>query len=227
MPGRQADIAGCIFNLDGVLVNTAQYHFQAWLRLAKQLGFEFSVDQFSALKEQSRMASLEMVLEWGGLYIPEAEKMYWADIKNNLYRQLISEMKPGEVLPGVLLFLRQVRESGIKTAVSSTSQNARAVLESTRLLPFFDEVIDGNAIKKQKPDPQCFMLASEALSLHPEKCLVFDDTTLGINAALSGGFWVAGIGEEKQIEGAHVVVSGLEHLKYNELILQLSKHLVL
>ena len=213
--------------MDGVLVNTARYHFQAWLRLANQLGFEFSVDQFSALKEQSRMASLEMVLEWGGLYMPEAEKMYWADIKNTWYRELVSEMKPGEVLPGVLLFLRQVRESGIKTAVSSTSQNARAVLESTRLLPYFDVVIDGNGIKKQKPDPQCFTLASYALSLSPEECLVFDDTTIGIRAALNGGFRVVGIGEEEQLQDAHVVVQGLEHLKYNELILKLSKRLVL
>lgn len=214
-------IKGCIFNLDGVIVDTGKYHYQAWRRLANQMGFDFSREQNESLKGYSRMASLEKILEWGAIYMPEAEKMHWADVKNNWYVELISRMKPGEILPGVLYFLRQVRESGLKTALSSASQNALPVLRSIQLESFFDVILDGNTVKKVKPDPQCFLMAAQALELSPAECLVFEDAPSGIQAALFGGFTVVGVGRPEYLPKAHVTISGFENLNINTLLAQL------
>ncbi|TNE50073.1 MAG: beta-phosphoglucomutase [Bacteroidetes bacterium] len=215
-------ISGCIFNMDGVLVNTGKYHFEAWHRVAAQLGIEYTEDFHLKLKGMSRMACLEQILEHGNLYIPEAEKMYWADIKNNWYLELITNMKPGEVLPGVLFFLRQLREMGIRIALSSASQNARSVLRSLNIESFFDVIMDGNTLKKPKPDPQCFLLPAHALELPPVSCVVFEDTPLGVHAGLIGGFTVVGVGDPNLLDQSHLVISGFENLTFNTLLAQLS-----
>lgn len=212
----------CIFNLDGVIVDTRKYHYQAWRRLANQMGFDFPETKSMQLKDIGRLASLEKVLEWGNIYIPEAEKLHWADVKNNWYQDLISTMKPGEVLPGVLFFLRQLKEIGIKTALSSLSRNARVVLQSTNIDSFFDVVLDGNAIKKPKPDPQCYLLAAATLHLKPENCLVFEDSIRGIDAALHGGFTVVGVGKPALLTKAHLTITGFENLNFNTLLTQLN-----
>ncbi|MBK9337103.1 MAG: beta-phosphoglucomutase [Lewinellaceae bacterium] len=214
---------GCIFNLDGVLVDTAKYHYEAWRQLANSLDFDISREQNEQLKGLGRMASLETILSWGGIYLSEAEKMHWADVKNNWYIGLISNMKPGEVLPGVLYFLRQVREKGMKIALSSSSQNARAVLKSTGLEPYFDVIADGNTIKRQKPDPQCFLLPAEAMGLPPAECLVFEDAPSGITAALLGGFTAIGVGRKENLKQASVVIAGFENLRIDSLLAQHSE----
>jgi beta-phosphoglucomutase len=212
----------CIFNLDGVIVDTGKYHYQAWRRLANQLGFDFPETKSIELKNTGRIASLEKVLDWGNIYMPEAEKLHWADVKNNWYQELIANMKPGEVLPGVLLFLRQLRELGIRTAVCSLSQNVQAVLKSTNLESFFDVVLDGAVIKKQKPDPQCFLQAAAMLGLKPQECLVFEGSTQGIEAALAGGFLVVGIGQPASLQKAHLTLERFENLNFNTLLAQLN-----
>jgi len=217
MDGIQ-NIKGCIFNMDGVIVDTAKYHYQAWRRLANQFGFDFSREQHEELKGLSRMASLETILEWGGIYMPEAEKMHWADVKNNWYVGLISNMKPGEVLPGVLNFLHQVRASGQITALSSASQNARAVLKTTNLESCFDVILDGNQVKKQKPDPSCFLMAAQEMGLLPAECLVFEDAPPGVEAALRGGFTVIGVGKQEDLVKAHVVIKGFENMNFNTMV---------
>lgn len=209
--------------MDGVIVDTGRYHYQAWRRLANQFGFDFTREQHETLKGLSRMASLEQILDWGGIYLPEAEKMHWADVKNNWYVNLISDMKPGEVLPGVLLFLRQAREAGMATALSSASQNARPVLKSTHLEDYFDVILDGNQVKKQKPDPSCFLMAAQALNLTPAGCLVFEDSPPGIVAALRGGFTVIGVGKPEELALAHLVISGFENLSFEMLIEQITE----
>lgn len=216
-------IEGCIFNLDGVIVDTGKYHYQAWRRLANQFGFDFSKEQNESLKGYSRMASLEAILEWGDIYMPEAEKMHWADVKNNWYLGLISNMKPSEVLPGVLPFLRQVRAMGKKTALSSASQSARSVLRSINLESYFDVILDGNEVKKQKPDPSCFLMAAAALHLPPAACLVFEDSPPGIDAALFGDFTVVGVGKPEYLPKAHLVIEGFEHLNCTSLLAQLTE----
>ena len=214
-------IKGCIFNLDGVIVDTAKYHYIAWRRLANDMGFDFSPEQHETLRGLSRMASLERLLEWGGLYMTEAEKLHWADVKNNWYKELIVGMNPTEVLPGVLSFLKQVQEAGKRIALSSDSKNARSVLKSTGVDFFFEVIVDGNDIRRSKPHPECFLLAAAALGYAPAECLVFEDAAAGVAAGLAGGFPVVGIGERQYLLNARTVISGFEERSFLELMQQL------
>ena len=222
MPRFSEQIKGCIFNLDGVIIDTAKHHYIAWRRLANQLGFDFSAEQHEDLRGLSRMASLEKILEWGDMYMTEAEKLHWADVKNNWYVELISNLKPADLLPGALLFLRQVREAGLKVALSSASRSARQVLRNTNIESYFDVIIDGNSTRKVKPDPESFLLAAQALALHPSECMVFEDAALGVWAGLAGGFTVVGIGRPDYLSNAHLVIPGFENLTLNDLLTQLS-----
>lgn len=203
---------GCIFDLDGVVVETTRYHCQAWSAVASQLGFDLSEKRCLELRSLSRMACLEKILEWGGLYMTEAEKLHWCDVKNNWYVDLIAGMLPVEVLPGVLDFLQQLRQEDVKTALTSSSRNASKVLENTRLNIFFDVVSDGNTTRKSKPDPECFLNAVAKLNLNPTECWVFEDSNMGIAAALQGGFTVIGVGGKEDLSKAHLVIPGFENL---------------
>lgn len=158
--------------------------------------------------------------------MPEAEKMHWADVKNNWYIGLISNMKPAEVLPGVLTFLGQIRELNIKLALSSASQSARSVLKSTLLESYFDVILDGNEVKKQKPDPSCFLMPAHELELAPASCLVFEDSPPGIEAAIRGGFTVIGVGKPEDLHKANLVINGFENLHFDTLIAQLTERVV-
>jgi beta-phosphoglucomutase len=222
MADLMEQIKGCIFNLDGVIVDTAKYHYTAWRRLANQLGFDFSPEEHEELRGLSRMASLEKILEWGDMYMTEAEKLHWADVKNNWYVELISNLKPGDLLPGALLFLRQVREAGLKVALSSASRSARQVLRNIHLESYFDGIIDGYSTRKVKPDPESFLLAAQALGLLPSECIVFEDAALGVWAGVAGGFTVVGIGRPEYLPNAHLVIPGFENLTLNVLLTQLS-----
>lgn len=206
-------IKGFIFNLDGVIVDTAKYHYIAWRRLADEMGVDFPPEQHEQLRSLSRMESLEKILEWGGLYMTEAEKLHWADVKNNWYQGLIANMTPEEVFPGVLPLLEAVRSTGGKTALSSASRNARAVLKSTRLESFFDVILDGSAPGKAKPHPECFLMAASALHLMPSECIVFDDALRGIQAARNGGFHIIGVGKPEHLPDVQVLISGFEDYK--------------
>jgi len=214
-------IKGCIFNLDGVIVDMSGYHFLAWRRLANELGFDFSLAQQETLRGLDRISSLEQILEWGGMYMSEAEKLHWADVKNNWFLESVIYMKPAEVLPGVLYFLRQIRSAGLKMALSSGSRNAKAILQSIRLDDFFDVVVDGNIVRKQKPDPNCFLMAAAALGLRPAECVVFEDLPIGISAALNGGIPVVGIGCREQLRDASLVISGFEGETLERILAQL------
>ena len=212
-------IKGCIFNLDGVLVDTAKYHYIAWRRLGNQLGFDFTPEQHETLRGLSRMGSLERLLEWGGnIFMTEAEKLHWGDVKNNWYVSMVLEMTPDEVLPGVLEFLAQVREAGCKVALSSASRSARDVLRTTALEPFFDEIVDGNQSRKHKPNPEGFLMAAAALQLRPQECLVFEDSAVGTLAGIMGRFHVVGIGSPEYLPKAHCVIPGFEGQSFGQLL---------
>lgn len=223
MTGIPERIKGCIFNLDGVIVDTAKYHYISWKRLANQLGFDFSEEQHQQLRGLSRIASLEKILEWGDMYMTEAEKLHWSDVKNNWYVELISNLKPGDVLPGALLFLRQVREAGMKIALASASRSARQVLITTKLETYFDSIIDGHSTRKAIPDPECFILAALAIGLQPYECIVFEDAALGVLAGLAGGFHVVGIGNPDYLPKAHLVIPGFENLSFPDLLANFSE----
>ncbi|MDP3177555.1 MAG: beta-phosphoglucomutase [Spirochaetaceae bacterium] len=203
-----SDIHGFIFDLDGVLVDTAKYHFQAWRQLARHLGFGLSQAQNESLKGVSRMASLDIVLGIGGIQADAVQKAAWAERKNGWYIDLISAMTPAEILPNVSAFIGAARSQGIRTAIGSASKNTPVILKGLGLAGLFDAVIDGNATSKAKPDPEVFLLAAHSLGLDPSQCLVFEDAEAGVEAALAAGMRAVGIGAPRSLAKADLVIRG-------------------
>ncbi len=191
------NIKACIFDLDGVIVDTAVYHYKAWRRLANELGFDISEEQNENLKGVSRMRSLELILQWGGITKTKAEQVVLATKKNGWYIEMISHMTPAEILPGAKEFLETCRAAGLKTALGSASKNSTTILDKINLAYLFDAVIDGNHVSKPKPDPEVFLKGAEALHIAPADCVVFEDAIAGIEAAINGGMKSVGIGSPK------------------------------
>lgn len=210
-------IKACIFDLDGVIVDTAVYHFKAWKRLANHLGFDFTEEENEKLKGVSRVRSLQLILEWGGVEKTTEEQSQLADLKNSWYVEMIKEMQPDEILPGAKEFLLMVRNAGLKTALGSASKNSRTILEKVGLLELFDSIIDGNTVSASKPDPEVFLKGALSLGLNPEDCVVFEDAISGVQAALAGGMKVVGIGDAQTLSGASLVVAGLYEMNLEKL----------
>jgi beta-phosphoglucomutase len=210
-------VKGCIFDLDGVIVDTARYHFIAWKELANELGFEFTEKDNERLKGVSRMRSLDILLEIGGLDFPQEKKEELAKKKNDIYRSYILKMTPDEILPGALEFIKEVKENDILTAVGSASKNAMTILDRLQLTSWFDAIIDGTKVSKAKPDPEVFLKGAEALNLHPIDCVVIEDAKAGVEAALRGGMKCVGIGSPENLGRAHLVVSGLHDMNLQKL----------
>lgn len=211
------DLRGCIFDLDGVIVDTARYHFMAWRRLAKELGFVFTLEDNEALKGVSRMASLEILLSKGGITVSEKEKEFLAARKNRWYVEFISGMKPDEILPGSVKLLKALRKEGILTAIGSASKNAGTILDGIGLREMFDVIIDGNKISKAKPDPEVFLRGAAEMGLNPSACVVFEDAQAGIEAALAGGMKCVGVGSPELLGRASIVIPGLEKITIKQL----------
>jgi beta-phosphoglucomutase len=211
------NIKACIFDLDGVIVDTAVYHYKAWKRLANQLGFDFTEEQNERLKGVSRVRSLEIILEIGGVTKTNAEKEELATMKNTWYVDMITHMKPDEVLPGAREFVEACRDAGIKTALGSASKNSMTILEKINMVNLFDAIIDGNKVSKAKPDPEVFLNGAKELGITPTDCVVFEDAIAGVEAAINGGMKVVGIGSSDVLVGANLVVSGLNKMSLEKL----------
>lgn len=211
------NIKACIFDLDGVIVDTAVYHFKSWKRLANELGINFTEHDNERLKGVSRVRSLEIILEIGNITKTVAEQEELAGRKNTWYTEMISKMKPEEVLPGAKEFLVLVKNAGIKTALGSASKNSGIILEKTGLTPYFDAIIDGNHVSKAKPDPEVFLKGAEALNVQPADCVVFEDAIAGVEAALAGKMKVVGIGSPELLNKANLIVSGLDQMNLEKL----------
>ncbi len=211
------DLRGCIFDLDGVIVDTAKYHFMAWRRLAKELGFEFTVEDNEALKGVSRMTSLEILLRTGGVTVREKEKAVLAARKNGWYVEFISGMTPDEILPGSIRLLKSLRKAGILTAIGSASRNAGTILDRIELREMFDVIVDGNKIHKAKPDPEVFLRGAEEMNLPPSSCIVFEDAQAGIEAAIAGGMKSVGVGSPELLGHADLVIPDLKKITLKEL----------
>ncbi len=207
----------CLFDLDGVIVDTAVYHFQAWRRLANELGFDFTEHQNEQLKGISRMESLDLILKWGNVILSEEEKIEWATRKNAWYLELVLQMSPDEVLKGVPAFLKSLRANGIKIALGSASKNSRLILEKIKMIEFFDVIIDGNDLTRGKPDPQVFLLGAEAIGCKPADCVVFEDALAGVQAGKAGGMKVIGVGDAKILHEADFVIKGFEEMTVERL----------
>jgi beta-phosphoglucomutase len=212
------NIQACIFDLDGVIVDTAVYHYKAWKRLANQLGFDFTEHQNEQLKGVSRMASLNLILGWGNVTgKADEEKLELATLKNNWYTEMINTMTPAEILPGAREFVQACRDAGIKTAIGSASKNTPTILSKLELTPLFDAVIDGNSVTNPKPDPEVFLKGAAALQVEPSACVVFEDAIAGIEAAINGGMKAVGIGSPELLTKADLVISGLDKMTIDQL----------
>ena len=186
---------GVIFDLDGVLVSTDELHYQAWKKLADELGItDFNREDNVRQRGVSRMASLEVVLEKGDKEYSEEEKVEMAERKNDYYKEMLQSLDDSAVLPGAFDTLKMLRDRGILTAVGSASKNAPLILEKTGLVPLIDKISCGLDVTKSKPDPEVFLVAASKLELTPENCLVVEDAKAGIDAAKAGGMKSLGVG---------------------------------
>lgn len=212
-----SNIKACIFDLDGVIVDTAVYHYKAWRRLANSLGFDFSEHQNEQLKGVSRVRSLQLILGWGGVTKTEAEQEQLATQKNIWYTDMINQMTPAEILPGAREFVESCRDAGLKTALGSASKNSMTILDKLNITHLFDAIIDGNKVSKAKPDPEVFLKGAEELGIEPQYCVVFEDAIAGVEAAKAGGMKAIGIGDPETLHEADLVVSGLNKVTVEDL----------
>jgi beta-phosphoglucomutase len=204
-----SEILGAIFDLDGVLVDTARYHYLAWKRLASELGFDFTERDNERLKGVSRVQSLEILLEVGRRTLTKKEKQAAAAKKNTWYVEYLNTLDETALLPGSREYLVLLRNRGTRIALGSASKNAPLILDRLNIKSFFDAVIDGNSVEKAKPDPEVFLKAAAALSLPPEQCVVFEDSAAGIKAAKTGGMIAVGVGKTENLPGADCYIDSL------------------
>jgi beta-phosphoglucomutase len=201
-------IRACIFDLDGVLVDTAKYHFLAWKRLADQLGIPFTEKDNELLKGVSRMDSLEIILELGNRKLDEEKKHGYATLKNNWYVEYISKMTPDEILPGCVEFISELRNADIRVAIGSASKNTPMILDRVGI----KELFDANIVSKAKPDPEVFLKAADMVGIAPRNCIVFEDAIAGVQAAINAGMICIGVGSPKILTKAHFFISGLNEM---------------
>jgi beta-phosphoglucomutase len=192
---------GFIFDLDGVIVDTAGYHYLAWKKLADQLGIEFDEEQNEKFKGVSRKRCLEILLELGKLEVSQEQFEAWLVEKNEDYLSYIDKMDTSEILPDVTKVLDYLKAREIPMALGSASKNAKPILEKVQLLRYFTTVVDGNEVSKAKPDPEVFLIAARNLGVDAGACVVFEDAVAGVEAARRAGMTSVGIGD-REILGA-------------------------
>lgn len=185
---------GFIFDLDGVIVDTARFHYKAWRSLAEQWGYSLSHKDNEQLKGVSRMNSIRKISEWAKIDLPQDELERMADIKNEYYLNLCDSLGIQDVLPGVLLTIRQCVDRGIKIGVGSASKNAKIVLNKLGIYHLFDTIVDGTMVRHSKPNPEVFIQAANNLNLPTSSCIVFEDAQAGIDAAKSADMFAVGVG---------------------------------
>jgi len=216
-------LKACLFDLDGVIVDTARYHFVAWREIAEELGFVFTEEDNEKLKGVSRIRSLEILLEIGGISLADESKTLLAQKKNSLYLQYVLKMRPDEVLPGAREFLTDCRNNNLGIGLGSASKNATTILNLLQITHLFDAIIDGNKVTKAKPDPEVFLTGARELGVLPQNCVVFEDAKAGIEAAIAANMFSVGIGDPVVLKKANFVASGLKNLSVKTLIAKLER----
>lgn len=196
---------GFIFDLDGVIVDTAKYHYLAWKKLANNLGFEFTKEQNELFKGVSRKRCLEILLKIGNRDATQEEFDTWMVEKNVDYLEYIENMDESEILPDVPKVLQFLKERNIPIALGSASKNAQPILEKVNLLHYFDTIVDGNNVTKAKPDPEVFLLAAKQLGVNANNCVVFEDAVAGVEAANAAKMISIGIGEKEVLSKAQFI----------------------
>lgn len=200
-------IKAVIFDLDGVIVDTAHYHYLAWKKLAQELGIDLTPEDNEKLKGISRMQSLEIILDLGGVSLGERDKARLAHKKNTWFVDFIERMAPEEIFPGVRSLLEALRAQGLKTGLASSSKNAATVLDLLHIRHLFDVIVDGNMVVNAKPDPEIFLRAASLLNVSAPECLVFEDAEAGVEAALRAGMKCIGVGLPAQLGKANLVIA--------------------
>lgn len=208
---------GFIFDLDGVIVDTAKYHFLAWKKLANSLGIDFTEEENEQLKGVSRVRSLEKILSWGNKTISEDKFMELMSAKNTDYLSHISKMDEDEILPDVPKILNLLKDKEQPISLGSASKNARTILERVNLKKHFDAIVDGNDVSKAKPDPEVFLIAAKLLNVKPEHCIVFEDSVAGVEAANAANMVSIGIGSEDVLGHAKYIFKDFTEIS-NEFI---------
>lgn len=193
---------GFIFDLDGVIVDTAKYHYLAWRNLAEELGFEFTEEQNELFKGVSRKRCLEILLDIGGINASQNQFDTWMVEKNLDYLKYIEKMDASEILPDVPKVLEYLKRDKFPIALGSASKNAGPILEKVKLTSYFDSIVDGNSVTTAKPDPEVFLIAAKNLNVEPENCVVFEDAVAGIEAANASGMISIGIGDANVLSEA-------------------------
>ncbi|XJZ27253.1 beta-phosphoglucomutase [Bacillota bacterium Lsc_1132] len=209
-------IKAVIFDLDGVITDTAEWHYLAWKDLANSIGIDFNREFNEELKGISRMESLEKILEHGGVadQYSEAEKAALAKTKNERYVQLLAQMKPEDIFPGVKEFLEELKKNDILIGLASASKNAPAILESLKITSFFQTVVDPEEIANGKPAPDIFLKAAEKLAVRPSECIGIEDSTAGISAIKDAGMFAVGVGTVEKMKqvGADLILENTKQL---------------
>jgi beta-phosphoglucomutase len=191
-----------IFDLDGVIVDTAKYHFLAWEKLANQLGINFTHEHNEELKGVSRVRSLDLILALGNITASQEDKNKWLIQKNEDYLSYLVDMDEREILPGVVKVLEYLKNNNQAIALGSASKNARPILEKTNIMHFFDAIVDGNDVSNAKPDPEVFLQAAQKLGIINENAIVFEDSVAGIQAANIANMTSIGIGDSSVLHEA-------------------------
>ena len=209
-------IKGFMFDLDGVLTDTAEYHFRGWKRLADEEGLPFTRTDNEALRGVPRRDSLLLILK--SQPVPEEKLQEMMDRKNRYYLEFIHEIKPSDLLPGALSFLQELRLAGLKAAIGSASKNAAEVIERLGIRSLFDAISDGHSVERQKPAPDLFLHAAAQLGLDPGECVVVEDAAAGVAAAKAGGFYTVGLGPLERVGAADAVFPSLDGVGLEQLL---------
>ena len=204
-----------IFDLDGVIVDTAKYHYLAWQKIANQLGIEFTPEHNEELKGVSRVRSLDLILALGNMEASQEDKNKWLVQKNEDYLSYLVNMDESEILPGVLPVLIYLKENNQKIVLGSASKNAKPILEKAKIIDYFDAIVDGNDVSNAKPDPEVFIQGAKKVNFSEELCIVFEDSVAGIQAANIAGMTSVGIGEETILHEAQFVFPDFTHIDLN------------
>ncbi|MDG3583999.1 beta-phosphoglucomutase [Galbibacter pacificus] len=206
---------GFIFDLDGVIVDTAKFHFLAWKKAAAEFNFELTPELNEKLKGVSRIDSLNKILKWANASVTNEKFAELSSDKNEDYLSYVQKMTKKDILPGVYNVLSNLKEDNYPMALGSASKNASTILEKVGLLDMFDSIVDGNSVRKAKPDPEVFLIAAKNLKIPPKKCIVFEDSEAGITAANNAGMISVGIGNKKHLGHADYMFDNFNEITFD------------
>ncbi|EKF54224.1 putative beta-phosphoglucomutase [Galbibacter marinus] len=206
---------GFIFDLDGVIVDTAKFHFLAWRKLGENFNFQLSEQQNEQLKGVSRIDSLNKILNWAGVEISPQEFDRLASEKNEDYLEYVAQMTPDDILPGVKSTIEKLKSANYPIALGSASKNAPGILRKVGLFDLFDAIVDGNSVSKAKPDPEVFLQAASQLEVAPKDCIVFEDAYAGITAANNAGMTSIALGDAEVLHHADYVFNTFNEITYD------------